>query len=100
LYLQETRRARLTTAKPEYDSIIWAILVIGGAILVVFTYFFGVKKLAVQMLMTALLTLVLGLNLMVVDLFGTPYSGDVKVSSAPFERAIDNFREEMDKKQE
>lgn len=93
--LSVCRHARLTVANPQYDFIIWSALIFGGAILIVFTYFFGVEKLYVQVLMTALLTLILGLNLTIIALFGYPYSGDIKVSAAPFGKAVEFFDEEL-----
>ncbi len=82
--LGDNRHIRLTAAQPEYDSIIWTVLLLGGASVIIFTYFFGLEKLHVQILMTVLVSWVLFLNLMIVALFGSPYSGDVKVSSRPF----------------
>jgi hypothetical protein len=94
--LADNRHTRLTAAQPVYDWIIWSVLLFGGCILVIFTYFFGVENLAVQCLMTALVTIALCLNLSIVALFGYPYSGDVKVAPAPFQYDINIFREELE----
>ena len=93
--LANNRHVRLTAAEPAYDWIIWGLLVFGGSVLVIFTYFFGVEKLGIQVLMTALVTMALSLNLSVVALFGYPYSGDVKVTPAPFEHDVKVFKEAM-----
>jgi hypothetical protein len=93
--LADNRHMRLTAAEPAYDWIIWTVLIFGGAVVVVFTYFFGVEKLAIQILMTILVTIALSLNLFVVALFGSPYSGDVKVSPAPFASALVHFQEHL-----
>ncbi|PWU00052.1 MAG: hypothetical protein C5B53_04525 [Candidatus Melainabacteria bacterium] len=93
--LANNRHLRLTAAEPAYDWIIWSILIFGGVVLVVFTYFFGVEKLAVQILMTVLVTIALALNLFIVALFGYPYSGDVKVAPTPFEEDLYRFHQEL-----
>lgn len=96
--LANNRHLRLTASEPAYDWIIWSILIFGGVVLVVFTYFFGVEKLAVQILMTVLVTMALALNLFIVALFGYPYSGDVKVAPTPFEEDLYRFRQELKEK--
>lgn len=93
--LGDNRHIRLTAAQPEYDSIIWTVLLLGGAGVIVFTYFFGLEKLHVQILMTVIVSTILFLNLMIVALFGSPYSGDVKVSSNPFVVDARDFLQEL-----
>jgi hypothetical protein len=93
--LGDSRHIRLTAAQPEYDYIIWTVLLLGGASVIIFTYFFGLEKLHVQLLMTVIVSCVLFLNLMVVALFGSPYSGDVKVSSLPFVVDASDFLADM-----
>jgi len=93
--MNDLRHTRLTVAQPEFDAIIWGVLIIGGVVLVVFTYFFGVERLSIQIVMTAMVTLVLGINLTLVGMFGYPYSGDVHVSAQPFLNDITAFKSEM-----
>src|SRR5262249_16950767 len=93
--LNDARHTRMMVAEPEFDAIIWAVLIAGGCVLVVFTYFFGVENLAVQIVMTVMVTLTLALNLCLVIMFGYPYSGDVRVSPAPFVTDVATFEREM-----
>jgi hypothetical protein len=93
--LSDCRQTRLTGAQPTFDYFIWTVLIVGGVVLVVFTYFFGVEKLAVQIVMTALVTLSLSLNMVLIVMFGYPYSGDVRVSPQPFESDIKDFQREL-----
>ncbi|HEY9773124.1 MAG TPA: DUF4239 domain-containing protein [Planktothrix sp.] len=90
--LSDCRHARLEVAQPEFDAIIWGVLVFGGVVVIVFTYFFGVKNVGVQMVMTILVTLALALNLTLVGMFGYPYSGDVRVSAEPFAYDLQTFK--------
>lgn len=93
--LGDARHTRLLDAKPSFVPIIWTVLIVGAFVLVIFTYFFGVENMAVQVLMTALVTVVLSLNMIVIALFGTPYSGDVKVSANPFADDVVYFQQEL-----
>jgi len=97
--LSNNRHTRLTAAEPAYGWIIWTVLIFGGVVLVIFTYFFGLEKLAIHVLMTALVTIALSLNLFLVALFGYPYSGGVRVAPVPFESDLMRFREELKESQ-
>jgi hypothetical protein len=93
--LDDNRQVRLNQAAPVYDFIIWTVLIGGGAVLVIFTYFFAVKRLLVQVVMTTMVALILSLNLMIVAMFGYPYSGDVHVPPEPFESVLNKIRLEI-----
>jgi hypothetical protein len=58
----------------------WFVLILGGIVTVVFTYFFGIESLKVQVMMTVMVSLLISLNLYLVILFGAPFSGDLQVS--------------------
>lgn len=87
----DARHTRLLGATPSYDPVLWFVLIFGGAIIVIFTYFFGLDDERIQILMTGLLAIILSLNIVLVSLFGTPFSGDVKVSALPFENDVRYF---------
>lgn len=95
--LGDCRNSRLLTAKVTFDPYIWGAIIGGGFILIIFTYFFGVEKFAVQALMTGLLTIVLAINLMIIALYDAPYSGDVKVSSQAYSTVLGRLEEETRK---
>lgn len=61
-------------------SVEWFVLILGGIVTVVFTYFFGIESLKVQVMMTVMVSLLISLNLYLVILFGAPFSGDLQVS--------------------
>jgi len=88
----DCRDQRRIMAEPSGDPIVWAVLLIGAIIMIVFTYFFGIANMRAQILMTILVTVVLSLNLIIVSLFGYPFSGDVKVSEEPFRFNIEHFK--------
>ena len=71
------------------------MLIFGGIILVFFTYFFGVENFKMQVLMTALVTLVLALNMVIVAMFAYPFSGDVRVWPIAFKSDLQTFQQEL-----
>lgn len=75
-------RTNATTRGMPYIE--WVVLLVGGVVTIVFTYFFHVQSVAVQVAMTTMVTLIIGLNLFLVLLFGYSFSGDLKVSADAF----------------
>lgn len=86
----DNRNFRTTTAVTGLPLIQWVVLIIGGAVTVVFTYFFGLENLKMQIVMTSMVTLSIALNLFLVLMFGYPFSGDLRVNPRGFkiDRAI------------
>jgi Protein of unknown function (DUF4239) len=78
------RRTRMVLAEQGMPALEWLVLVIGGVITVVFTYFFKADHLKLQLFMTSMLTTVIALNLYLVLMFAYPYSGDVMVEPDGF----------------
>jgi len=90
ILLQETcqvwdnRRARTNISQYGVPNVEWAVLIIGGIVTVVFTYFFGLENARAQIAMTAMVSLLISLNLYLVVLFGAPFSGDLAVGVDAF----------------
>lgn len=78
------RRYRLIVSQQGLPAVMWGVLIAGGALTVLFTYLFEVEDAKAQVLMTALVTLALSLNLLLVALFNNPYKGYMRISSRPF----------------
>ena len=77
----DNRRARTNIAQFGVPAVEWFVLILGGVVTVVFTYFFGIESLGAQILMTSMVSLLISLNVYLVVLFGAPFSGDLQVSS-------------------
>jgi hypothetical protein len=60
------------------------VLIVGCISTVLFTYFFGVKNVKTQVLMTALVSVCLSLNVLLVALFSNPYRGDLRIGADGF----------------
>jgi hypothetical protein len=79
------RRARTNIAQHGIPQVEWLVLIVGAIVTIVFTYFFGLNNATVQVIMTCMVSLLISLNMYLVILFGSPFSGDLQVS-------LDSFR--------
>lgn len=82
--MTQNRRTRIVSARHGMNGLLWAVLIIGAIFTVLFTYFFGVRNLRAQILMTALVSLTLALNVLLVFVFGSPFSGDFAIQPDSF----------------
>lgn len=80
----DNRRIRLVSAAHGVAPAMWFILIVGGSFTVVFTYFFAVQNIKVQLLMTTLVALTLALNVLLVFLYGFPFTGERAVRPDAF----------------
>ena len=79
---RRTRTAQLTYRIPQN---LWIVVLLGALTTVVFTYFLAVENVKVQIFMTSVVTLVIGLNIYMLCGYDAPYSGDICITPAPFE---------------
>ena len=91
--LADARRDRLLEAEEGIPAILWVVLLVGGAIVVGFTYLFGLESTLVHTLMVTALTLVIGLVLFTVAVLDHPFKGDVQVGPDAFEMELERFQE-------
>ena len=80
----ESRRDRLIYAHNQIPDIEWFSLIIGGVMTIAFTMFFTADHSLGQSIMTAMVTLLVSLNLYLAFLFSSPYSGDLQVPKDAF----------------
>lgn len=78
------RRARTNMAQHGIPTVEWVVLVIGAIVTIVFTYFFGLESAGAQLAMTGMVSLLISLNMYLVVLFGSPFSGDLTVRPDAF----------------
>lgn len=89
--LWDFRRERAGTAQFGIPAVEWFVLIAGGAVTVLFAGLFSSQSVSLQRFLTALAALLIGLNLYLVSLFGYPFSGELTVSSRPFQVDIAIF---------
>ncbi len=88
----DTRRLRLVQSASHLPAGMLEALIIGAVAVIVFTFFFGVRSYAKQMVMTALLAGTIGLFFGLVIELSTPYSGSIRVSRDAWSLVIQNNR--------
>jgi Na+/proline symporter len=87
--LVESRRMRIFAGNNTVPLAIWLVLLIGGLITVSYTYFFGMKNIKAQYLMTAALTVTITMILVLIYILDHPFTGPSSVSSEPLRQATD-----------
>ncbi|MGH6674546.1 MAG: DUF4239 domain-containing protein [Xanthobacteraceae bacterium] len=87
----QARRARLVTSEGIVPEVIWPVM-FGGAILtIVFTFFFGTKNLRAQTAMTALLSLLVFSELLIIIVVDYPFTGPVQVEPTALAQVLADF---------
>ena len=89
----EMRRARLQDSASGLHPSLWFVLLLGGIITVVFTFFFGSQNLFAQLTMTIMLAVLIVLILFTILLMDFPYSGDLSITVAPMQQVLTLFRQ-------
>jgi len=82
--LSDLRRTRLFTNRGTVPISLWYLLILGGILLVAFTYFFGHESALSQACMTAALAGILSFSLFLIASLDTPYSGVASVTPQIF----------------
>jgi len=84
----DARRDRMLYARVGLPLVVWVFLIASGVVTIAFSYFFGVRQLASQMLMTAALSATIGAALVLIGEMQTPFSGAVRVAPYGFEQLL------------
>jgi hypothetical protein len=91
--LSDSRRERLHASQESIPTVIWVVLWTGGLITIVFTYFFGVRSIRSQALMTAALTGEIALTLFLITMLDHPFRGDVAVGPGAFQEIVERMQQ-------
>jgi hypothetical protein len=89
--LGDDRRDRLLEANQGLPALLWAVLLVGGVIVVGFTYLFGLRSTAVHTLMVAALALTIGLVLFTIAALDFPFRGDIRVGPDAFHSVLERI---------
>jgi hypothetical protein len=90
--LTRARRERLVMSEGTVPSVIWFVLLLGAALTISFTFFFGTENLVSQSLMTGVLAAVILSAVLVVIALDRPYTGAVIVSNEPIRAVLEDLR--------
>lgn len=86
---RERRDLRLVNADVAIPTYMWILLIVGGAILVNLTFFFGMENSFPHYVLTALLAGTIAFSLTLALVLNHPFSGDLRVSPEAFQKTID-----------
>ena len=89
--LSNSRRQRLFISADDIPGLIRILLWGGGLIVLAFTYFFGVKSLRSQALMTAALAGEIAFILFLIVALDNPFHGGVRVSPEPVQQILERI---------
>lgn len=86
--LSDSRRTRLFASRGKVPTVMWVMLWLEGAIILGFTYFFGVRSIRSQCLMTIAFALVVSLNLFLILELDRPFNGLAQVPPTALEQEL------------
>ena len=85
--LAQYRRMRIFAGNDTVPPVIWLVLLIGGVFAVSYTFFFGMKNIRAQYLITTTLTVTVTSILFLVYVLDHPFTGTSRVSLEPLTKA-------------
>jgi Na+/proline symporter len=87
--LAQYRRIRIFAGNDTVPLAVWLVLLVGGVITISYTYFFGMKNIKSQYLMTAALTVTITLILVLIYILDHPFTGTSKVTTEPLKQVLE-----------
>ncbi|MEI6334527.1 MAG: hypothetical protein WCS87_08215 [Methylococcaceae bacterium] len=91
--LIDARRARLQAIDTGLPAQLWVVIIIGGGIMVLMSYFIYMPSLRTHVLMTAVFSTLLGLMIFLIASLDHPFRGEVSVSSDAYKAVLDNVKD-------
>ncbi len=92
--LAQYRRLRIFAGKNEVPPVIWLVLLVGGTITVSYAFFFGMKNIKAQYMITAALTVTITLILFLIYILDHPFTGTSRVSTEPLKQVMEIVQKE------
>jgi Na+/proline symporter len=86
--LAQYRRLRIFAGNDTNPPVIWLVLLVGGVFAVSYTFFFGMKNIRAQYLITTTLTVMITSILFLIYVLDHPFTGSSRVSLEPLRQAI------------
>ena len=87
--LAEYRRLRIFAGNDTVPPAIWLVLLVGSLFTIGYTYFFGMKNIRAQYLITASLTATVALILFLIFVLDHPFTGASRISLEPLTEVLE-----------
>ncbi len=82
--LSSARKFRMVAAKSGLPTVLWAVLISGGILVIWFTYFFYMESMTAQIIMTAGVAIFLSMNVYLIHICQNPYRLEFGVKKSGF----------------
>jgi hypothetical protein len=94
------RRYRISSATAVISTVVWVFLCVGGILTIAIPMLVFTQSKKTQIALNGVMTFIIAFSLWIIAALQYPYSGDVSVSSEPFERVLMSFdeRQKRDKR--
>lgn len=89
------RRMRLLASTAELPRSMWALLLLGAAGTIAFTWFYGTRYLSLQIAVTAFLSVIIIYSILLVRMLEHPFGGTIAVSPHAYEELLQRFESRM-----
>jgi len=83
--LFQSRRNRLVAATTGIPAVMWAITLSGGALTIIFSFFFGMPDFRIHLAFSGILAVSLSLVIVLILALDRPFRGDLAISTERFE---------------
>lgn len=83
--LSDTRRIRLQDGSSDLPAAIWVLLFAGALVTMVFTWFFRIENLRLQVIMILLIAFIISLTLYIIIALSYPFSGSSGLKPEPYQ---------------
>jgi hypothetical protein len=92
--LAQYRRMRIFAGNDTVPPVIWLVLLVGGVFAVSYTFFFEMKNIKAQYLITTTLTVMITSILFLIYVLDHPFTGTSRVSLEPLRQAMVTMQKE------
>lgn len=89
--LVELRRQRFEAINNGVPAVLWAVVLLGAAATIFFSYCFVVKSYPLHALLTGVLSAMIGLLVFLLVVLDHPYWGTISVSPDPYQLVLDSL---------
>ena len=89
--ITKSRRTRVHLAGGIVPNMMWNALLIGAALTIIFTFFFGAENLAAQVSMIGILATMIFMSLLMIISFDHPFTGSVHIGPEALEDLLKRF---------
>jgi len=89
--LIDARRNRILIAHQHFEPIVWAVVLIGASINIIFLFLFNMESIRLHACMTLLIAIAIGCIFALIICFDRPFQGGLAIKSDAFSNVKENY---------